>query len=173
MRPCATKRGPLPWSRSRGCSRCKSLQAQCCATALAWPPRGTGKLRAPAVRGGPRRMREPREDAVSTLEDMAAGFSSAPPVLRRVQDFKARFPAQYTRARVSEALPSLMSVYVTPQLLHWACCTPPVRTGGQPRHAFCILETMNGSGISRKFLALVRSPPFPPPDLEGTGILKF
>lgn len=78
-----------------------------------------------------RRMRELREVAASTLRDVAAEFSSVPAVLRRVQDFKARFPAQYARAYVSEALPALMSVYVRLQLLQW----DPLYANGEDRGA--------------------------------------
>lgn len=76
-----------------------------------------------------RRMRELREVAGSTLLDVAEEFVAMSAVLRRVGDFKARFPAQYSRAYVSEALPALMSVYVRLQLLAW----DPLYCNGEAR----------------------------------------
>lgn len=76
-----------------------------------------------------RRTGELRAVAAATLEDVAPEFLSIVAVLRRVQDFKTRFPAQYGRAYVSEALPALMSVFVRLQLLEW----DPLYVNGEDR----------------------------------------
>jgi hypothetical protein len=65
--------------------------------------------------------------ARDVFADVAPEFSTLAAVLERLLDFKARFPAQYGAAFVSEALPALTSVFTRLELLQW----DPLHGGGQ------------------------------------------
>lgn len=60
-----------------------------------------------------------QEVAHDVLNDVAPEFASMQAVLGKVDEFKRRFPPQYSSAYMSESLPALVSVYVRLELLSW------------------------------------------------------